>query len=82
MSKTVIDISFLIMLAIFTSAFHGTMRPPRREFLVGSLPKCKVVGLSTITNFLGVILLAPFFLLPMQSPPRKRLAFAILCGDA
>ncbi|KAL3940135.1 MAG: hypothetical protein SGARI_001111 [Bacillariaceae sp.] len=75
-----VNISFLVGLSVFTFAYHGTMGPLAWDICSEMFPardRGKAVGLTTMANFLGVVIVGAVFPYAMSASPAG--AFAFFC---
>lgn len=73
-----VNVSFLVCLSIFTFAYHGTMGPLAWDICSEMYPareRGKAVSLTTMSNFLGVVLVGAIFPLAMDASPAGCFAF-------
>lgn len=73
-----VNVSFLVGLSVFTFAYHGTMGPLAWDVCSEMYPareRGKAVGLTTMSNFLGVVLVGAVFPYAMNTSPTGCFAF-------
>jgi sugar porter (SP) family MFS transporter len=77
-STNSINIAFLVGLSVFTFAYHGTMGPLAWDICSEMFPareRGKAVGLTTMSNFMGVVVVGAVFPYAMATSPAGCFAF-------
>jgi len=75
---TAVNNGFMAGLSIFTFAYHSTMGPLAWDICSEMFPareRGKAVGLTTMSNFIGVVLVGTVFPFAMQASPAGSFAF-------
>lgn len=73
-----VNVSFLVGLSVFTFAYHGTMGPLAWDICSEMFPareRSKAVGLTTMSNFVGVVVVGAVFPYAMNASPAGCFAF-------